>query len=127
MSFGFAPVAPIEKDYNDGFKLTKTFEQNALQNLKMFILTSPGERIMVPAFGLGITRKLFENDDPGVREDIKNQIVEGVARYLPYIKIYSIYVTSFENDRFPSTLTLQINFSTLSTKESTLQKLNITL
>ena len=89
-SLGYAPVAPLVQSYLDGFELTKTFQQNAAQNLKMFILTSPGERIMEPQFGLGINRTLFEINTPEVREDIKIRIFEGIAEYLPYIRIFSI-------------------------------------
>jgi len=125
MSFGYAPVAPLVQDHKDGFKLTKTFQQNAVQNLKMFILTSPGERVMLPGFGLGIRRELFENDTADVREDIKIRILEGVAEYLPYIQIFSINIVGTDDERAEHTISLQINFGTTVRERSRPQKLNI--
>ena len=40
-------------------------EKMIKQNLKMILLTHPGERIMVPDFGVGLPRFIFEleNDE----------------------------------------------------------------
>ena len=127
MSFGYAPVAPLVQDHKDGFMLTKTFQQNAVQNLKMFILTSPGERVMIPDFGLGIRRELFENDTPDLREDIRIRILEGVAEYLPYIQIFNINIASVENEQALHTISLQIDFGTTVRSRSKPQRLNIEL
>ena len=58
---GKSPKLPLSKDYQDGYTLNKTFRDVARQNLKMMVLTSPGERIMIPDFGVGIRQYLFEN------------------------------------------------------------------
>jgi phage baseplate assembly protein W len=50
------------------------------------LLTSPGERIMNPNFGVGLRNFLFEPKDsaiPAIRQRIKGQ----VTRYMPFIKI----------------------------------------
>ena len=57
---GFAPKLPLARDTGDGFALIKNFENMIKQNLKMLVLTSPGERIMIPDFGVGLRRYLFE-------------------------------------------------------------------
>ena len=54
---------PITKDSSDGFTMLKSFRKTIKQNFKMLILTSPGERVMEPEFGVGIRRFLFENYD----------------------------------------------------------------
>jgi len=111
-SLGYAPVAPLVQSYRDGFELTKTFQQNAAQNLKMFILTSPGERIMEPQFGLGINKTLFEVNTQEVREDIKMRIFEGVAEYLPYIRIFSIDMSAASDVNSIFSIFIRISFST---------------
>ena len=50
----------------------------AVFNLKNIILTTPGERIMQPSFGVGIKRYLFEQANPGTQLEIRNQIIAQV-------------------------------------------------
>ena len=90
MASGYSPKLPISKDLDDGFTLTKTLQQVSTQNLKHIILTNPGERMMDPNFGVGITRFLFEMKAGEVEIDINEKIREQVSKYLPYIKIQGI-------------------------------------
>jgi len=87
---GLAPELPLRRDETDGYKLIKTYEGLALQNLKMLILTSPGERIMDPNFGVGLKRFLFEQNNPLTYGQIEGKIRNQVQTYLPYIKIFRI-------------------------------------
>ena len=49
MSYGYSPVIPLQRNAEDGFYvLTKTIAQNIQQNFKNLLLTSPGERVMIP-------------------------------------------------------------------------------
>ena len=51
MSTGFQPLVidgKLDRSTEDGFALVKSLEQNIKQNLKMLLLTSPGERPMSP-------------------------------------------------------------------------------
>ena len=57
---GYSPKLPLSLDPQDGFRLTRTLKEVTSQNLKMLVLTSPGERIMEPAFGVGMYNFLFE-------------------------------------------------------------------
>ena len=59
---GISPKLPLYIDPVDGIALNKTLKQMTRQNLKMIILTSPGERIMYPKFGVGLRRYLFMNN-----------------------------------------------------------------
>ena len=58
---GISIKLPLSLDPDDGYKLNKTLKEVARQNLKMLVLTAPGERIMIPEFGVGIRNYLFEN------------------------------------------------------------------
>ena len=58
---GIAPKLPLQLDEVDGYRLTKTIKETVQQNLKMIVLTSPGERIMNPDFGVGLRNYLFRN------------------------------------------------------------------
>ena len=95
---GLSPKLPLEIDQIDGYALTKNFKEVARQNLKMVVLTNPGERIMLPNFGVGIKTYLFENADTFVFEEIEEKIRQQVRTYLPYITIDNINFFSERNN-----------------------------
>lgn len=93
MAEGLSIALPLRIDPVDGaYGLNKRITQVASQNLKMVILTSPGERIMNPEFGVGIRQYLFENNTAGTLETIKSRIRNQVSTYLPYITILQLDV-----------------------------------
>jgi len=81
---------PLRIDSGDGFRMNKSLKPLVKQNLKMLLLTIPGERIMDPDFGIGIKRYLFEGYNQTVYAEIDSKIREQVRRYLPMIKIRRI-------------------------------------
>ena len=83
---------PLERDQQDGYEMNKTVLQAIKQNLKMLLLTSPGERVMWPDFGVGIRRFLFEMADQGTYDQIRTRIVMQVKRFLPFISIENIEI-----------------------------------
>ena len=95
---GLSPKLPLHIDKIDGYGLTKNFKEVARQNLKMVVLTNPGERIMLPNFGVGIKTYLFQNADTFVFEEIEEKIRQQVRTYLPYITIDNINFFSERNN-----------------------------
>lgn len=79
----------------------------AKQNLKSIILTSPGERVWNPDFGVGARRALFEHKN-NVRFYLISKINEQVNKYAPYLKINDI---TFEADDDYSSANIIINFT----------------
>ena len=99
---GISPKLPLYIDPVDGIALNKTLKQMARQNLKMIILTSPGERIMHPKFGVGLRRYLFMNNTQSTLSNISRKIEEQVRTYLPNIKIRSIKFLSENGEEIRS-------------------------
>ena len=95
---GLSPKLPLNIDEINGYALNQNFKEVARQNLKMVILTSPGERIMIPEFGVGIRNYLFENVNNSTFNTIRQRIDNQVASYLPYITIRNIQFSSERND-----------------------------
>jgi len=91
---GLSPKLPLNIDQVDGYSLNKTFKQLSRQNLKMVIMTNPGERIMIPDFGVGIKTYLFENATRTTFDEIEDEIRDQVSKYLPYMTINSIQFNS---------------------------------
>lgn len=62
MSAGLDAKLPLTFDNTDKFyTVTKTIKENYQQNVKMLLLTAPGERIMLAKYGVGLRNYLFEN------------------------------------------------------------------
>ena len=91
MAFGISPVIPLQRDDTDGFySLTKTLAQNIQQNFKNLVLTAPGERVMIPDFGVGLRNYLFDLNKEVVFAEIKTSIEQQVDTYMPFLDIDSI-------------------------------------
>ena len=95
MAQGLSPSIPFETDDRDGVRLNKEYIDLVNQNLKMLLLTAPGERIMDPFFGVGLRKFLFEMDNKLTHANISARIHKQVERYLPYIDIEAITFDSF--------------------------------
>ena len=91
---GIAPRVPFRKG-DDGYVMIETYKEMVHQNLKSVLLTSPGERIMDPEFGVGLRNYLFEMNNESTYDDISGKINEQVEKYLPFIEITSI---TFDDD-----------------------------
>ena len=88
---GLSPKLPLNVGNIDGhYTLIKSFENLVKQNFKNLILTSPGERMMDPEFGVGIRNYLFENANLELTSQIESRISEQVQTYLPFVEVTNI-------------------------------------
>lgn len=90
MSRGLAPKLPLMKDPSDGYALIKDYSSLVKQNLKMLLLTAPGERIMYPEFGVGLRNYLFENNVNSTYDQIETRIRQQVKTYMPFVEVRSV-------------------------------------
>ena len=81
---------PLTYNSSDGFTMIKTIRQMIKQNFKMLILTNPGERVMEPQFGVGVSQHLFANFSEGMPSIIEEKIRKQASMYLPAAPIDSI-------------------------------------
>ena len=89
-NIGFSPYLPLRTD-NIHYDMIFDITVNIHQNLKNLLLTNPGERIMIPEFGVGIRKLLFEMNTEDVFSDLSETIQEQVNSFLPYIEIDDIF------------------------------------
>ena len=89
---------PLTLDGTDGFGMIKTVKKMIRQNLKMLILTNPGERVMEPDFGVGIKQFLFQNASSNVYSQIDSKIREQIDIYIPAVTVQEINFYSIEPD-----------------------------
>lgn len=90
MSKGLSPKLPLSKDPSDGYTLNKDYSEMITQNLKMLLLTAPGERMMEPSFGVGLRNYLFENNSTSTYDTIEVKIREQVRFYLPFVEVVAV-------------------------------------
>ena len=91
MPIGYSPKLPLFVSSDDGpYALTKTHQEAVQQNFKNLILTSPGERIMDPRFGVGLRDFLFEQKTIVVESEIRERIGRQVSIYMPFVVVLKI-------------------------------------
>ena len=98
-SFGVS--LPIRRSTSDGFEMITRFKHLVKQNLKMILLTAPGERIMEPDFGVGLRNYLFQNYNQKIKEQ--------VLKYLPVILIENISYSQSPTN--PNRLNISLKFT----------------
>lgn len=90
---GYSVSLPLIYNKEDGpFSLNKNMLDVVKQNLKTLILTDKGERIMIPNFGVGLRKFLFENMDSSINIQIEQEIMEQVNRYMPFVNVKRVVV-----------------------------------
>ena len=90
---------PITQNSADGYTMIKTIKRMVAQNLKMIILTNPGERVMEPNFGVGIQQFLFAARGEGVEGQIAQKMRDQVGTYLPNVVLNDIQFGFSELDQ----------------------------
>jgi len=95
-----AAKLPLSRNYLTGYKLIKDYKELVKQNFKNLLLTVPGERMMIPDFGVGLKRFLFEPDGVILHDAIASTIKKQVRKYLPYLDIENIALTSADGDPY---------------------------
>lgn len=94
----YAPRLPLTLNERNGFENLQTIISVIHQNLKMLLLTSPGERVMDPNFGVGMKRYMFEQNSPSTHSSIKAKIISQAKEYLPFITIQEVNFDAENNN-----------------------------
>ncbi len=95
---GISVQLPLVYDPSDGpYRLNKTLREVVKQNLKNLILTSPGERVMLPDFGVGARRILFEPMAMAGGE-FQSNLARQVSTYMPFVNIQEAQFITNEDD-----------------------------
>lgn len=124
----YAPKLPLTIDKIDGaYSLVRDLKELAKQNFKMLLLTEPGERVMIPQYGVGLKRKLFENLNNSLLVQIENLIREKTNFYLPYITITDINISVSDqfNNITEQAIEIKIYYNISSIKENDLLSIQL--
>ena len=77
------------------------------------LLTSPGEKILSPEFGIDLRRFIFEPVDVFTEEDIEEDIKVNLPRFEPRIELENVEVQGLEDEQ-QYNIQLQINVPSLN-------------
>lgn len=93
MSIGLSPKLPLTRDPKDGYTLNKDYVSMIRQNLKMLLLTAPGERIMEPVFGVGLRNFLFLQNSEHTHSIIEKTIREQVSMFMSFVEVVAVDIS----------------------------------
>ena len=89
------------------FNSSYTTKDQVKSNLINLLLTSPGERLMNPEFGIGIRQYLFEQSID--KEFLRNKITDGAQIYIPEIEIDDVFIKRENRETTPELHTVRIS------------------
>ena len=100
MSTRTAPKLPLtfESGTIDSFE-DHEIKELIKQNVKMVVLTNPGERIMLPSFGVGLLRYLFDQSVSTSYLELESIIRSQLRRYIPSINLTSVSVDATNDEQ----------------------------
>ena len=112
MSGGVSVKLPLSPDSIMGhYAQNKTFKEATKQNFKNLILTTPGERIMDPDFGVGLLTLLFENKTPFTSQEVMSKIEQQIKIYMPHIQLVDVqFLEPLAGEFAPHTLQMVIKY-----------------
>lgn len=87
---GISPKLPLQLNSEDGIALNKTLKETIKQNLKMLVLTAPGERLMIPDYGVGLRNFLFEQSSAKTIAAMNSRIKNQIATYMPSLNLLDL-------------------------------------
>ena len=90
----YAPFVPLRLNSQNGYEMMTSVKQLIRFHLKNLVLTSPGEKISKPNYGVGIRRYLFEPLNESTAAIIEGNIRSQINQYLSYLNLEEVSVTS---------------------------------
>lgn len=109
-----APMFPFRANDTKGFENYSSNKEVIKFHIKNLFLTNPGERISVPEYGIGVRRYLFENITQGLLNNLKDVILDQIARYMPYIRVEESAVNDFPEE---NKISISLRYTILETAE----------
>lgn len=88
-------------------------EDDIRESLNILLSTSPGERVMQPAYGCGLKALIFENVSESTLTEIKDAIERAVLFFEPRINLESIEVNTDEINN--GLMKIQLNYTIRTT------------
>ena len=76
--------------------------------IRQIVFTRPGERVMLPRFGVDINGFLFDQVTPDVLEQLRAELADQIDSYVPQAKLIDMSASISENELGAETLTITL-------------------
>ncbi len=106
----FGPRWPLKKGNEDVFEMYDDVNQQISFYLKCLILTSPGENLSDPNYGVGLRRFLFEQNLQSTRETIASVVSSQITTYLPYLDLQNVEVGATSAEIDSNSMSLRVTY-----------------
>jgi phage baseplate assembly protein W len=104
LGIGWAfPVKPV-----NGRLQFAVYEEDVEQAIQIILLTERGERPMLPEFGGGLRRFVFEQNSPATRSAIAGVVRSALINWEPRIDLENVEVTA--DDVQPNLLLIHVDY-----------------
>lgn len=90
----YAPKWPLKKGVDDIFEMYNNPKDLVRYHLKSLLLTTPGEKISDPNYGIGLRSFLFDQGVESLSSNLRSAISSQVNTYIPSINIQGINVSN---------------------------------
>jgi hypothetical protein len=105
------PVKPV-----NGRLQYASYEEDVDQAIQILLLTERGERPMLPEFGSGLRRFVFEPNSPETHRAIEHAVREALIDWEPRIDLRGVDVAPSEDE--PNVLFIHVDYTVRATNTS---------
>jgi phage baseplate assembly protein W len=98
---------------------------NVRDCIRVILTTEPRQRLLLPDFGCGLNRLLFEPNTAATRQQVQDQVRKALARWEPRITVESVSVESDAQD--PQSAVVTITYRLISTQDRERVQLSVSL
>lgn len=120
---GLGIKIPYTRDDKFGyFAQVETDLEKARTNLKMLLMTSKGERPMMPTYGSDLKKILFsQNTEGAVDLEFEDAVVSATSTWMPSVIITNVGVDRDPiNNPYQATIKIQFELSNIPDSEQTI-------
>ena len=110
MSF-YGPAWPLKNGTDDLFEMNDSLKKQINFYLKNILLTSPGENISDPSYGVGLRRYLFESFEDGSIDLLSARMSTQIKKYITFINVNRIVIDNSAANKENAILSLKIIYS----------------
>lgn len=100
-------------------------EDNVRECIRVLLLTRRRERLMLPDFGGGLDRYLFEPNTPATRQLLQDEIQRTLTRWEPRVQVENVAVDEDPRDARAAVATIQ--YKLVATQQRERVSLTVTL
>ncbi len=91
------------------------YEEDIEQAIAIVLLTSPGERVMLPEFGAGARRYVFEPNSPTTRRALETAVQDALIDWEPRIDLLRVEATPDDETGDPNRVLIHVDYRVRAT------------